>query len=110
LDGFVRGLAVFERYRFSLYDSMLVATALISGAKILYSEDLQHGQNIDNQLRVTDPIRDRRLQLAYRQAVTGPLPAMVEQGSRVQVLLLCEINSIGDSVAAVIALPWAVLE
>jgi predicted nucleic acid-binding protein len=51
-----RGLAVFERYRFSLYDSILVATALISGAKILYSEDLQHGQIIDNQLRVTNPI------------------------------------------------------
>jgi hypothetical protein len=28
---------------FSLYDSILVATALISDAKILYSEDLQHG-------------------------------------------------------------------
>jgi predicted nucleic acid-binding protein len=50
-----RGLAVFERYRFSLYDSMLVATALISGAKILYSADLQHGQIIDGQLRVTNP-------------------------------------------------------
>jgi predicted nucleic acid-binding protein len=50
-----RGLAVFERYKFSLYDSILVATALMSGAKILYSEDLQHGQIIDNQLRVTSP-------------------------------------------------------
>jgi predicted nucleic acid-binding protein len=50
-----RGLAVFERYRFSFYDSILVATALISGAKILYSEDLQHGQVIDKQLRVTNP-------------------------------------------------------
>jgi predicted nucleic acid-binding protein len=50
-----RGLAVFERYRFSLYDSMLVATALIAGAKILYSEDLQNGQIIDRQLRVTNP-------------------------------------------------------
>jgi predicted nucleic acid-binding protein len=50
-----RGLAVFERYRFSLFDSILVAAALISGAKILYSEDLQHGQVIDDQLRVTNP-------------------------------------------------------
>jgi len=50
-----RGLAVCERYRFSLYDSMLVAAALISGAKIVYSGDLQHGQVIDNQLRVTNP-------------------------------------------------------
>ena len=50
-----RGLAVLERYRFSLYDSMLVATALIAGAKIIYSEDLQHGQVIDSQLRITNP-------------------------------------------------------
>jgi predicted nucleic acid-binding protein len=50
-----RGLAVCERYRFSLYDSMLIAAALISGAKIVYSEDLRHGQVIDNQLRVTNP-------------------------------------------------------
>ena len=50
-----RGLAVHERYGFSLYDSMLVAAALIVGATIMYSEDLQHGQVIDNQLRVTNP-------------------------------------------------------
>jgi predicted nucleic acid-binding protein len=50
-----RGLAVCERYRFSLYDSMLVAAALISGVEILYSEELQHGQVIDDQLRVTNP-------------------------------------------------------
>ena len=50
-----RGLAVFERYKISFHDSILVATALLSGSKILYSEDLQHGQIIDNQLRVTNP-------------------------------------------------------
>jgi predicted nucleic acid-binding protein len=50
-----RGLAVIERYKFSLYDSMLVAAALIAGAKIIYSEDLQHGQLIDNQLRIANP-------------------------------------------------------
>jgi predicted nucleic acid-binding protein len=50
-----RGLAVCERYRFSLYDSVLVAAALISGADVLYSEDLQDGQVIDNQLRITNP-------------------------------------------------------
>ncbi len=50
-----RGLAIFERYKFSLYDSMMVAAALIAGAKIIYSEDLQDGQVIDNQLRVTNP-------------------------------------------------------
>jgi predicted nucleic acid-binding protein len=50
-----RGLAVCERYKFSLYDSMMVASALIAGAKVLHSEDLQHGQVIDRQLRVVNP-------------------------------------------------------
>ena len=52
-----RGLAVFERYRFSLYDSMLVAAALIAGAKIIYSEDLQDGQVIDKTLTIRNPFR-----------------------------------------------------
>jgi len=50
-----RGLAINERYGFSLYDSMLVASALVSGVKTLYSEDLQHGQIIDGQLRIANP-------------------------------------------------------
>ena len=47
--------AINERYGFSLYDSMMVASALIAGGKILYAEDLQHGQLIDAQLRVINP-------------------------------------------------------
>lgn len=54
-----RGLAISERYGFSLYDSMLVASALIVGAKVLHSEDLQHGQVIDAQLRVINPFLKR---------------------------------------------------
>jgi predicted nucleic acid-binding protein len=50
-----RSLAVYERYRFSLYDSVLVAAALIAGARILYSEDLQHGQLIEGRLRIVNP-------------------------------------------------------
>jgi predicted nucleic acid-binding protein len=57
IDTHQRGLVVFERYGFALYDSMLVAAALVAGAKILYSEDLQHGQVIDHQLRVCNPFR-----------------------------------------------------
>jgi predicted nucleic acid-binding protein len=50
-----RGLEINERYGFSLYDSMVVASALIVGGKVLYAEDLQHGQVIDAQLRVVNP-------------------------------------------------------
>ena len=50
-----RGLAVSERYRFSIYDSMIVASALLAGCRTLFSEDLQDGQVIDDQLTVRDP-------------------------------------------------------
>lgn len=49
------GLEVLERYGFSLYDSMIVAAALRSGCRTLYSEDLQHGQVIDKRLKIADP-------------------------------------------------------
>ncbi len=54
-----RALAVSERYKFSFYDSLIIASALIVGAKVLYSEDLQHGQVIDRQLRVANPFLKR---------------------------------------------------
>ena len=52
-----RGLRVAERYRFSFYDALIVAAALESGCKTLYSEDLQHGQMIDDTLGVVNPFR-----------------------------------------------------
>ena len=50
-----RACEIMERYKFSFYDSVIVASALHAGCKILYSEDLQHGQVIDEQLRITNP-------------------------------------------------------
>lgn len=45
-----RGLDVAERYGFSIYDSMIIAAALLAGCDTLYSEDLQDGQRIDGLL------------------------------------------------------------
>jgi predicted nucleic acid-binding protein len=53
-----QGIQVSERYGFSIYDSMIVASALLADCKTLYSEDLQHGQVIDDQLTVTNPFLD----------------------------------------------------
>ena len=50
-----RGVEIAERYRFSFYDSIIVASALISGCKTLYSEDMQHKQVIDKQLTIFNP-------------------------------------------------------
>ena len=54
-----RGMEICERYKFSFYDSVIVAAALIVGAKVLYSEDLQHDQVIDRQLRIVNPFLAR---------------------------------------------------
>ena len=50
-----RGLAIAARYGLSVYDAMIVASALLAGCKELYSEDLQHGQIFERQLTVRNP-------------------------------------------------------
>ncbi len=52
-----RGLAVAQRYGFSLYDSMIVAAALLADCKTLFSEDLHDGQQIDGLLVVRNLFR-----------------------------------------------------
>ena len=52
-----RALAVAERYGLSIYDAQIVAAALLAGCKILYSEDMQHGQVIERQLTITNPFK-----------------------------------------------------
>jgi predicted nucleic acid-binding protein len=49
------GLNIAERYGFSIYDAMIVASALHAGCSTLYSEDMQHGQSIDGLLTVINP-------------------------------------------------------
>ena len=44
-----------ERYGFSWYDSLIVATALEAGCDTLYSEDMQDGQVIEGRLRIANP-------------------------------------------------------
>ena len=48
-------LGIAERYGFSWYDSLIIATALDAGCDTLYTEDLQHGQLIEGRLTVTNP-------------------------------------------------------
>jgi predicted nucleic acid-binding protein len=50
-----RGRLVVERYGLSVYDAMIVAAALLGGCETLYSEDMQNGLLIDQQLRICNP-------------------------------------------------------
>nr|WP_086386644.1 MULTISPECIES: PIN domain-containing protein [Burkholderiaceae] len=49
------GRRVSERYGLSVYDSMIVAAALLAECNVLYSEDMQNGLMIDQKLRVVNP-------------------------------------------------------
>lgn len=47
LDLYRRAIGLASRWKYSFYDSLIIASALQSECKILYSEDLQHGQTIE---------------------------------------------------------------
>jgi predicted nucleic acid-binding protein len=40
-------ITIHERYRYSYYDSLIIAAAIASGSEYLFSEDMQDGQVID---------------------------------------------------------------
>ena len=46
------------RYGFSFYDSLIVASALEAGCTRLYSEDLQHGQQVQR-LTIVNPFENQ---------------------------------------------------
>ena len=48
---------IHERYKYSFYDSLIIATALNSQCQVLLSEDLQDKQIIDGRLRIVNPFR-----------------------------------------------------
>ena len=44
-----------ERYKYSYFDSLIIASALESGCSTLYSEDMQHNQIIQEKLKIINP-------------------------------------------------------
>jgi predicted nucleic acid-binding protein len=44
------------RYQFSYWDSLIIASALETGCNLLYSEDMQAGQEIEGCLRIENPL------------------------------------------------------
>jgi predicted nucleic acid-binding protein len=51
------GLAVAERYNLSTCDAMIVASALQADCDTLWSEDMQHGMEFKERLRIVNPFR-----------------------------------------------------
>ena len=55
LETHERAIEIAERYRFSVHDSVMVASAHLAGCKTLYAEGLQHLQIIEGQLSIINP-------------------------------------------------------
>jgi len=50
-------LKLVKKYKYSYWDSLIIASALENGCTSLYSEDMQHGQIINNRLKISNPFR-----------------------------------------------------
>jgi len=52
-----RALAMQEKYGYSYYDCVMLASALDYDCNIIYSEDMSDGQVIEGRLKITNPFK-----------------------------------------------------
>lgn len=52
-----RACRIASKYQYSFYDSLIIAAALSSDCRTLYSEDLQDGQKIEKKLTIVNPFK-----------------------------------------------------
>jgi predicted nucleic acid-binding protein len=46
------------KYKYSYWDSLILASAIENHCAVIYSEDMQHNQIIDNSVRIVNPFID----------------------------------------------------
>jgi len=51
-------MALAERHDFSVYDSMIAASALHADCETLWSEDMQDGMVVDDRLQIANPFKN----------------------------------------------------
>jgi predicted nucleic acid-binding protein len=54
----LKASALREQYAFSFWDSTIVSSALHAGVSVLYSEDMQNGLVVENQVRIINPFEN----------------------------------------------------
>ncbi len=48
-----------EKYGFSYFDSLIIASAIEANCNILYSEDMHNGQVIENKIKIINPFLEK---------------------------------------------------
>lgn len=51
----IESYSIKNKYRYSYWDSLIITSALQNNCSVLYSEDMQHHQKIENQLNIINP-------------------------------------------------------
>lgn len=51
----LQALDISDRYQYSYWDSLVIAAALLAECQILYSEDMQHRQVVNEKLQILNP-------------------------------------------------------
>ena len=59
-DLHVTALGLAKRYGYAFYDAAIIAAANNAGSKIMYSEDMQSGQVLDEGIEITNPFAAAR--------------------------------------------------
>ena len=54
IDLIKKALKIWNKYKYGLYDSLIIASATLAKCDVLYSEDLQDGQEIEG-MRIVNP-------------------------------------------------------
>lgn len=52
-----QALLLGERYGYSYFDSLMLASALEQGCGLIYSEDMQDGQLVENFIKIINPFK-----------------------------------------------------
>ncbi len=53
----LKSIKIREKYAISFWDSHIIASALLNNCSILYTEDMQHNQIIENTLKIINPFK-----------------------------------------------------
>jgi predicted nucleic acid-binding protein len=56
-DTLIQASELRSQYGFSFWDGLIVASALIYGASVLYSEDMHNGLVVSKQLKIVNPFQ-----------------------------------------------------
>jgi predicted nucleic acid-binding protein len=51
----LKAILISGKYRYTYWDGLILASALMNNCKYIYTEDMQHNQIIENRLQIVNP-------------------------------------------------------